>query len=57
MRFGRKNFTFGQRAGYRALRAVFYPLSLLPLRALYLISDGQDLLPRDDGKGAPQNRA
>ena len=44
MRFGRKNFTFGQRAGYRALRAVFYPLSLLPLRALYLISDGLALL-------------
>ncbi len=44
MRSGRKNFTFGQRAGYRALRAVFYPLSLLPLRALYLISDGLALL-------------
>lgn len=47
MRFGRKKYTLGQRAGYRALRAVFYPLSLLPLRALYVISDGLALLACD----------
>lgn len=47
MRFGRKKYTLGQRAGYRALRAVFYPLSLLPLRALYVISDGLSLLACD----------